>query len=239
MMNEKAVILVGGLGTRIRHVIGEIPKPMVEINGTPYLEMFLRYLKRSGFARIVLCVGYKGEAIQQYFGDGTILGLQIEYCVEKELLGTAGALKNAQEILCSEEKFFVCNGDSFIDIDFEKMRQLHSMKNAMVTMAITDTDDVARYGEVQVASDNQIVGFSEKNPKSNHRGMINVGVYLCSAGLLAHIPLDRVQSLERDIFPGLVSNNGLYGYIQDGDFIDIGTPEALEYFRNNVTLFSI
>jgi D-glycero-alpha-D-manno-heptose 1-phosphate guanylyltransferase len=218
-------ILVGGLGTRLRSVLPDAPKPMAPVSGRPFLEYLLAQISSSGCTDIVLCVGYKAEAIANYFGDGSKYGLEIRYSQEQELLGTAGALSIARSKIRSDP-FLVMNGDSYCAIDFAALVNQHQLRGAKATIATTWVDDQSRYGNLVLGSEDSIVGFREKGEASGS-GYINAGIYLLNQSVLDLIPNGKCYSIERDIFPAL-AGKGLYAFKTSGMFIDMGIPSELE-----------
>lgn len=220
----KAIILAGGKGLRLRQIIEDIPKPMADIGGKPFLEYLVLFLKKWGITDIIIAVGFKKEAIKPYFATGKKWGVNITYSVEREPLGTAGALKRAI-IGTSGKQFIVLNGDSFLDIDFNKLIYFHKQKKSLVTLSLLKVKDAARYGRVKINSSSQIIEFSEKCRKG--KGLINGGVYLMERDVVKFIPEGNV-SLENQVLP-LITGRGLYGLLTDGFFVDIGLPE--DYFK--------
>jgi NDP-sugar pyrophosphorylase family protein len=218
----KALLLVGGLGTRLRSVIADGPKPLATVGNRPFLELLVRQLANQGVRRLVMCTGYKGRNIEEEFGDGHPLGVSIEYSLEPHPMGTAGAIRFAEPFLRGESDFLVMNGDSFVEIDLAKLMDVHRTTGCLATMAVVEKKDKSRYGTVQVAPGGRVVGFAEKTEAAS-AGLINAGVYLFAKGILQHIP-DGPASLEKDIFPKIL-NQGVYAVEQPGVFIDIGTPE--------------
>lgn len=225
----EAMILAGGLGTRLRSMVSDRPKVLAEVLGRPFLAYLLDQLVAAGTQRVILCVGYRGEQIRETFGDrftnhhGEI---QLTYSQETQLLGTGGALGLAQPLVQSKE-VLVMNGDSFCGVDLPKFydyyQQCHQ-QGAIASMVLTEVPDMARYGRVELSSQGRVERFTEKG--SNHgAGWINGGIYLLDASLLANIPLDRPISLEADLFPQWLKS-GIYGYPSQGKFLDIGTPES-------------
>jgi D-glycero-alpha-D-manno-heptose 1-phosphate guanylyltransferase len=232
-----AVILAGGLGTRLRGAIGEIPKPMAIVEGRPFLEWLIRYLKLQGCLRVVLSVGYKAEYIQRYF-DGLDLGIEIQYSVEKEPLGTGGALYEVLPKIRSNE-VLVLNGDSFCAFDISQMVVCQMNQGGAGTFWLMDVDDCSRYGYIRLGESGRIQSFHEKNGK-NESGLINAGVYLFDVQVLYGLGISsgKYLSLEKEILPHLISK-GLNSVIGDGVFIDIGVPEdyysAGEYLATEFT----
>jgi len=220
--NVKAVLLVGGLGTRLRSVLPATPKPLVSVGRKPFLDLLVCQLRCQGIRHMVMCTGHLAEQIENKFGDGRAWDVVIEYSREPEALGTAGAIKLAARYLRDVHDFLVLNGDSFLEIDFRKLVRFHRVHNGMVSIAVRRARNAARYGTVRMAASGQVIGFAEKTG-SNSPGLINAGVYVFSRGILAHIP-DGPASLETEVFPRLL-DHGVYALEQHGTFIDIGTPE--------------
>ncbi len=237
-----AMILAGGLGTRLRSVVSDRPKVLAEVLGRPFLAYLLDQLAASGIKRVILCIGYLGEQIRETFGyaydaaEGTI---QISYSQETQLLGTGGALGLALPLVRSP-RVLVMNGDSFCGADLAGFSEFHQQKSAPVSMVLTQVADTARYGKVELAHDHQIVRFTEKG-QNQGLGWINGGIYLIESSLLANVQSDRLEvaeqdflgvtskhrlvSLEADLFPQWIQQ-GVYGYCSQGKFLDIGTPES-------------
>ena len=236
--NIPALILVGGLGTRLRSVIGEFPKPMVGINGKPFLEYLIRYLRLQGIVKIILCVGYKHEVIEKFFGDGDKFGVGISYAVEKELLGTAGAIKNAEEFLEGHENFLVLNGDSFLKFSASELLKFHKSKNANFTFLVTTKGEEERSGNIMLNQENKVIKFMEKENLKDFKDKtyINSGIYIMQKRLLDVIPTNRKYSLEYDLMSGMLDKN-VFAQVTTEELIDIGTPESLQYFRQNTELF--
>lgn len=213
------------MGTRLRSVLPDTPKPMAPISGRPFLEYLLAQVRLAGYTDVILCVGYKAEAIENYFGDGSKYSLQVRYSREQELLGTAGALSVAKSDIRSDP-FLVMNGDSYCAVDFAALVNQHKLRGAEATIATTWVDDQSRYGNVVLGSEDTIVGFREKGQTSG-AGYINGGIYVLNQSVLDLIPWGKCYSIERDIFPGL-AGKGLYAFKTSGMFIDIGIPSELE-----------
>jgi D-glycero-alpha-D-manno-heptose 1-phosphate guanylyltransferase len=221
------LILVGGLGKRLRSSYAHGPKSLAPVTGRPFLDHLLRWLQSSGFSDIVLCVGYKAEQIQQRYKSGRNWGVRISYSFEKEALGTAGAVKNA-EALVHSNTFLVLNGDSFVDISLRELVQFHRLKKGLATLTLAMAGKESRYGSVRVDAHGEILGFVEKGSASGADGKrgrtwINAGAYAFEKNLLSMIPRGRTASLETEIFPQLVGHQ-FYGFHTDGYFIDIGVP---------------
>jgi len=193
--------------------------------GKPFLEYQIEQLRKYDVIKIVLCVGYLAEQIKSYFKDGTKFGIDIRYAVEKEPLGTAGALKKAENYL-EDKAFLVLNGDSYSGLDITKFIQFHRKKRGRGTILLTRVSQGQDYGLVKIDEDDRITGFLEKSAKISSGSIINAGVYLLEPEVLNYIPEGRRISLEREIFPYFLEKNlPLFGYLTSDYFIDIGTPQ--------------
>jgi D-glycero-alpha-D-manno-heptose 1-phosphate guanylyltransferase len=221
-----AVILVGGLGTRLRNVLAGSPKPMALINGRPFLEILVAQVARAGIRDLVLCVGYRAETIEAHFGDGSGYGIRIRYAREQELLGTAGAVCNALGLVGSDP-FLVLNGDSYCSLDFSRLAAHHRSRRAAATIVAVESADCSRYGRLQLNPDGAVEGFIEKNQASGP-GWINAGIYLLRQAVLKPLTPGKPASMERDVFPGLAARHSLQSVKTSGTFIDIGIPSELE-----------
>jgi len=218
------LILVGGLGIRLRSVISDLPKPMAPIAGKPFLEYLIRWVASHGFEQFVLCAGYRAEAITRHFGNGEQLGVQIEYSLETEPLGTWGAIRKAMGTF-AEDYFLVFNGDSFLQFEINCLVDFHIAKKALASLAVVQVADGSRFGSVRVSADGHIDEFCEKRTRGPV--LINGGVY-CLSRKVIQLVSQTDSSLERDVFPRLIAQ-GLYGMRVHGEFFDIGVAE--EYVR--------
>lgn len=223
-LNEdtKAVLLVGGLGTRLRSVVPSTPKPLASVGDRPFLELLVRQLRYQGIRRLVLCTGYLAHEIENELGDGSTWDVTIEYSKEPHPIGTAGAVKLAAPLLRESTDFLVMNGDSFMEVDFGQLVHFHRKSGGIASMAVLRMKNEMRYGTVQVAANGRVSGFAEKTDVDS-AGFVNAGIYVFNRRIFEHIPGGPV-SLERDIFPKLL-DHGVYASEQHGLFIDIGTPE--------------
>lgn len=220
-----AVLLVGGMGTRLRPVVQSAPKPLAPIGSKPFLDLLVRQLRHQGVRRVVMCTGYLAEQIENVFNDGRAWDLTVEYSKEASPLGTAGAVKLAQRHLRDAPEFLVMNGDSFLEVDFQKLIRFHRERGGIVTIAVRQVANSFRYGRVQLEAHGRVTAFLEKNG-SNTCGIVNAGVYVFNQAILEHIP-EGPCSLETEVFPCLL-DQGVYGLEQQGMFIDIGTPDDYE-----------
>lgn len=221
----KAVLLVGGLGTRLRSVVPSLPKALASVGDRPFLEVLIRQLGAQGIHQLVMCTGYLAERIEEVFQDGSALGVHIEYSKEASPLGTGGALKFAQSFVQQESEFLVLNGDSFLEINFNELISFHRKYRSSATIAVVPVQNASRYGTVQVGVDGRVLGFAEK-AGTNSPGIVNAGVYVFAGTVLAQIP-EGPASLEKDVFP-LLLPQGVHALEQQGVFIDIGTPDDYE-----------
>lgn len=227
----QALILVGGLGTRLREIAKDIPKVMVDIKGKPFLEYLILQLKKYNLNDIVLCIGYLKEKIESYFGNGNHLGVNIVYSEEPKPLGTGGAI-NFAEHLINKDNFIVMNGDSFFDIDLKELISHHLNKKALATMALAEVKEIKRFGSVKIDKNGIIKSFKEKEQKANSN-LINGGIYVLNKEIFKYIPKDKSVSLEKEIFPKFVNSNRFYGISFNNYFIDIGIPKDYKKIQEN------
>lgn len=215
-----ALILAGGLGTRLREVVADRPKVLAEVNGRPFLSCLLDRLVDAGIKKVVLCTGYMAELIRETFGN-CYRGIGLLYSEEETLLGTGGALRLALPLIASDP-VLVMNGDSYCDADLGLFARQHLSGKAQASLILVQVEDVARYGAVDIDETGRVVSFREKGSQSG-AGLINAGIYLLARNIIAAIPTKRMVSLEREVFPQLIGR-GLYGFPQTTRFIDIGIP---------------
>jgi D-glycero-alpha-D-manno-heptose 1-phosphate guanylyltransferase len=216
------LLLVGGMGTRLKSVLPDKPKPLAQIGDISFLELLVLQLRSQRLRHLVMCTGFQAGQIQQEFGDGRKWGVSIEYSEETTSLGTAGAIKLADRFLSHSPDFVVMNGDSFLELDFRQLMQFHWQNGGCASIAVRRVPDAARYGTVHVDEHNRVIRFSEKIGIPEP-GLINGGVYVFDRALLEEIP-DGPSSLEKDVLPSFLKR-GVFALEQNGLFIDIGTPE--------------
>jgi mannose-1-phosphate guanylyltransferase len=221
----KAVILVGGEATRLRPLTCNTPKMMVPVLNRHFFEHLVDYLKTHNIIEIILAVGKSSKQVQDYFGDGSKLGVRIVYSIEDFPLGTAGAVKNAERFL--NDSFFVFNGDVFTDIDLSAMMRLHLKNKAIVSLALTPVDNPTIYGVVETDIQGRVKRFVEKPSWDKvTTNMINAGIYILEPDILSYITPNIFSMFERDVFPLLVEKRwSVYGYPFQDYWIDIGTPD--------------
>jgi D-glycero-alpha-D-manno-heptose 1-phosphate guanylyltransferase len=217
-----ALLLVGGLGTRLQSILPATPKPLAMIGNMPFLQLLVLQLRSQGIRRIVMCTGHLADQIEEEFGDGQKWDVAIDYSRESRPLGTAGAVKFAQHHLQGVCDFLVMNGDSFLELDLRQFIRFHREHGGLISMAVRRVPDAARYGTVQLDTLHRVVGFNEKTG-SQAPGIVNGGVYVFNRAVLGNIP-EGPASFEKDVFPRILEQ-GVYAAEQHGMFIDIGTPE--------------
>jgi mannose-1-phosphate guanylyltransferase len=203
------------------------PKPMLTVAGVPVTEHQLAMAKSAGITEIVLATSYLSEVFIPYFGDGSKWGMKIKYAVEKEPLGTGGAIRNAAQLLDTNESVVVLNGDVLSSHNLAEQIRQHESHSADVTLHLTQVEDARAFGCVPTDSDGRVTAFLEKmeNPVTNQ---INAGCYVFNPRVISTIPLDTVVSVERETFPQLVASGAkVFGYLEKAYWLDIGTPRAL------------
>lgn len=230
-MSSDVVILCGGLGSRLREVLPDTPKPMADIAGRPFLQLLIEQIALCGACRFVLCLGYKAEHIESFFRAAR-MPHEIVFSRESKPLGTAGALWNAKAMIRSDP-FVVLNGDSFCGVDLPEMLVRHSSSGAEVTMAVTPIKQAGDYGRVVVDTGDRVSSFLEKDGQATE-SWVNGGVYVCRRGLVDGLGHQLPSSLEQDVFPSLVRNRRLFAYRARGPLLDIGTPERYERARQHL-----
>lgn len=217
------IILVGGLGTRLRAALPDLPKPMAPVHGRPFLEYLLADLTAAGIQHIVFCVGHKAAAIEEHFGNGDGFGVQIEYSREEELLDTAGAVKLAEPLIRSKQVLLL-NGDCYNRVDYNAFLAQYQNTPAAMTMLATHVEDRSRFGSLVIDSEGRVAEFVEKGA-STGAGYINSGYYIFNREVLDLVLAGQRCSLEKEVFPRLMQEAKLFAFPNRGEFIDIGLPE--------------
>ena len=226
-MSTSAILLVGGMGTRLHPLTLKTPKPMLQVAGVPFTEHQIRKAADAGITEIILATSYKSELFEPYFGDGKRFGIKIKYAVEKSALGTGGGIRNAANLLADCDQVVIFNGDVLSGHDLAAQLAFHKKNQADITLYLTQVEDARAYGCVELLENKQIKSFLEKmeNPISN---LINAGCYIFNRQIIDQIPQNKVVSVERDTFPNLLANNAkVFGYLENSYWLDIGTPAAL------------
>jgi D-glycero-alpha-D-manno-heptose 1-phosphate guanylyltransferase len=220
----EAIILAGGLGTRLKNVVYDVPKVMAPINNIPFLEYLLNYLLKNNIDHFILAVGYKYQIIQNHFGN-SFKGIPISYSIEKTPLKTGGAIKKALT-KCKTQEVFILNGDTYYNVNLNAMKKFHLEKQSLLTVAIKSMSNCKRYGSVTIKND-KIIEFNEKKNVSFSK--INGGIYLINSIILNN--LDKISfSFESEILKNKLFD--IYAFESNEYFIDIGVPE--DYFKAKV-----
>jgi mannose-1-phosphate guanylyltransferase len=217
------VILVGGQGTRLRPLTSTLPKPVVRLVDRPFIAFMLEWLVAHGVDDVIMSCGFLADGVRSVLGDGSRLGIRLRFVEEPDPRGTAGALKLAEPML--DERFLMLNGDVLTDIDLTAQIAQHETTGATGTLALVPVEDPSAYGLVILEEDRSVRAFLEKpNAENLESNLISAGAYVLQREILELIAPDRNVSIEREIWPLLVGN-GLYGFVSDGYWLDIGTPE--------------
>ncbi len=228
-----ALILAGGLATRLRPLTDKIPKALVPVSGKPFLLYQLEYLKSQGIGEVVLLTGYQSQKIQDEFGDGKKMGLMIEYQVESSPLGTGGALIQGRRYVGKES--LVMNGDTYFEFEISKLLDFHRKKKSLMTLGVAKKQMTGQdYGTITLDPDGRVRDFSEKTESGP---FLNAGFYILSQGMFSQFPLSEgPSSLERDVIPAWVKKGApVYGYeFNHQNFYDIGTPDRLKTFESHI-----
>lgn len=217
-----AIILVGGKGTRLQRLVSDRPKPLAIINGTPFLDILLRYLDQQHvFSHVILSGGYLGTQIAERYSSNEY-SFTISIVIESVPLGTGGAIQHCLSET-QTESFFVCNGDSFVSVDLQSTLTFHNSHNGIGTIVTREVEDTARFGRIESDSTNRISQFLEKGREG--RGSINAGMYFFRRDKFLEMDFPDKFSLEQDGFPKMIHKD-LYSFCSQGPFIDIGTEES-------------
>tara|TARA_B100000700_G_C15017447_1_gene844029 strand:+ start:965 stop:1648 length:684 start_codon:yes stop_codon:yes gene_type:complete len=219
-MKVDTIILAGGLGTRIRSILDDTPKCLAPINGRPFIDLLIDDLIKKGFKRFIVCVGYLKEKIIHHLERRN--DCIIVFSEENQLLGTAGAIKNAEKFILSK-RFIVLNGDTFVDINFTHW---HNNLKELESISLIKSKNSGQYGSVVIDKKGFLKSFLEKTTTNISENYINTGRYFFSKETLSEIPTGQKYSLEYDLFPKLIKKRNISSYIIKNQIIDIGTPES-------------
>jgi NDP-sugar pyrophosphorylase family protein len=221
------LVLCGGLGTRLRSVVSDRPKPMAMIDERPFVDFVIEHFSRNGIDRIILCTGYLGNHVDEWYGERP-RSYELLFSHERSPLGTAGALRQAAGLLRSDP-FMVVNGDSLIEVDPEALLEFHATKGGCASVTLVNPSARTDVGFISIAANARITNFSEKQSDASSR-FHNAGVYVFERSLVERLPAHLPCSIETDLLPSLLSR-GVFGFFSDAPLYDIGTPERLEGFR--------
>jgi mannose-1-phosphate guanylyltransferase len=223
----KAVALVGGFGTRLRPLTLTTPKQMLPVIDRPMLEHVIAGLGRHGVDEVTLSLGYKEDVFREAYPDALCAGVALRYAVEPEPLDTAGAVRFAAEEAGIDDTFIMINGDVFTDLDVTSVWNRHHEVGAEATIALTPVEDPSRYGVVPTDDEGRVLGFVEKPPPGEApTNWINAGTYVLEPSVLERIDADRRVSIERETFPAIVADGGLWAVQSDAYWVDAGTPST-------------
>ena len=219
----QALILAGGEGTRLRPLTTTVPKPVVPLVDRPFIRFMLDWLRSHGVDDVVMSCGHLASGVRNVLGDGSAFGIALRYVEEPRPMGTGGALKYAEPLL--QDRFLMLNGDVLTDMDLTAQLAQHERTGARATLALTPVEDPSAYGLVRTRDGGEVTEFVEKPaPDQIDTRNISAGAYVLERSVLDMLEADEPASIERDVFPRLVGE-GLYGYVSDGYWLDIGTPE--------------
>lgn len=224
----EAIVLAGGLGTRLRSIVTDVPKPMAPIGDKPFLYYLFKYLKNNGVDRVILSVGYKWEIIQNYLGNN-FDGIQVIYSVEDEPLGTGGAIKKAMNKVNSNDVFII-NGDTFFDVDLNELKK-NVNNESKLTLSLKNMHDFDRYGCVESDSNGIVIAFTEKEYRKV--GNINGGIYLVKRDIFENYDLDEKFSFE-EFMQNNLHKLKINSFVFNKYFIDIGIPEDYRKAQNEL-----
>ena len=223
----RAVVLVGGFGTRLRPLTSDLPKQMLPIVDRPMIEHVVGHLAAHGVEEVVLSLGFLPDAFLDAYPDGLCAGIPLHYAVEPEPLDTAGAIRFAAEDAGIDEAFLVLNGDVLTDLAVDELIVFHRASGAEATVSLTPVDDPSRYGVVPTDADGRVTGFVEKPPAGAAPcNWINAGTYVFEPSVIDRIEPGRRVSVEREVFPAMADEGVLYGLRSEAYWVDTGTPET-------------
>lgn len=229
MYKIDAVILAGGLGTRLRSAIGDAQKVMARVGEDPFITKIVRQIKNHGINHAIICTGYKAKEVESYLKN-EFEGVRISYSFEEKALGTAGAIRNALDLI-QTDPFLVFNGDSFCDAKLDEFIKDARSRQALASILLTCVEDSSRYGRVELSGTNEIIAFEEKGTTKG-KGFINAGIYYLKKSVIEELPLEESISIERQVFPTLIGKHFFGHPAASLSFIDIGLPETLEKARS-------
>lgn len=233
----RAIVLVGGFGTRLRPLTNSIPKPMLPVGHVPIIERVVANLARGGITEVTLALGFRPEPFIDAFPTGECAGVALRYAVEPEPLDTAGAIRFAAEFSGIDDAFVVANGDVLTDLDVAALVAFHRQRHAELTIHLIAVEDPSEFGVVDLDDDGRVLRFVEKPaPGTAPSNLINAGTYVLEPSVLGRIPLGRKTSIERVTFPAIVADGGLYAMATDDYWLDAGRPDL--YLNANLDVLA-
>jgi len=236
MQNASIIVLAGGLGTRLRSVVSDLPKCMAPVNGKPFLAYVIDHFLQQGISNFIFSLGYKHKMIIEYLEEYSTHHpppLTIQYSIEEEPLGTGGAIKKACT-LAKDKNVFVTNGDTLFKANTKALQNFHLQKKAACTLALKPMKDFDRYGVIELNEDDSIKNFSEK--KHYERGLINGGLYMLNIAAFLQHSFPEKFSFETAYLEKFYNTNCMYGLVQDEYFIDIGIPQDYARAQNELKI---
>jgi len=229
MSSEKidVIILAGGLGTRLKSILPDLPKALSPVNGRPFLDYLLAFLEESGQVNnVILALGNMADQIIEKYTNRHDYNFKILFSREETLLGTGGAIKMALQYSTTDD-IMVLNGDSYVDVRMNDMIAFHREKNSSMTIIVKEIRNSGRYGLIKFDDNNRIISFNEKLT-STTESYVNTGIYLFKRDIFNNVEENRTISLEKELIPFFINNNDIYGFVTYGEFIDIGIPETYQ-----------
>lgn len=225
----EAMILAGGLGNRLGKIVKNTPKPLLLVNGRPFIQKIVERLIDQGVNHIIFCLSYKAQKIRNFFGDGSMWGIRFSYVIEDKPMGTAGAIAGAFKKI-NGLNIIILNGDSFCYFDIQNLSKQHRLKNADATLSVLKVDKPQEYGLVLFDKEMRVNKFIEKSKISENKlNYINAGVYILKTTLIKKISNCKPMSLEKEFFPKILHKNIQAFILKSNKFIDIGTPISYKY----------
>lgn len=231
---RKAVILAGGKGEALRPYTLELPKSMLPIKGRPLLEYLITDLRKAEIRELIICVGYLGEKIREYFGDGSKFGVKISYSWEKTPLGTGGAIQKVESAI-GKEPFMLLHGDILVDLNLTDVVQFHKDQETIATVALTSTADPSPYGQFELHGQS-IVGFYQNIQKGEAKtNLVNTGVYIFNSGIFQYFPPHQKSFMLESVMQKLITDKQLNGFVFEGQWFDVGSMDnyerAIKFFK--------
>jgi NDP-sugar pyrophosphorylase family protein len=224
---RKAVILAGGQGTKLRPYTYEVPKAMLPVKGKPILEHLINQLKKSGISEIIMCTGYLGDKIKEHFGTGKSLGVTITYSEEKQPLHTGGALLKVQKYI-GNETFLVIHGDILTTLSFQELIDFHQKEGRQATVALTTVDSPSQFGQLTLRG-TKLIHFYQKQPKAEVKSyLIHTGMYVFETNIFKYFPKNQTNFSLEDVIEKMVKEQQVNGYVFEGQWFDVGSPENYE-----------
>jgi NDP-sugar pyrophosphorylase family protein len=226
----QVVVLAGGLGTRLRPLTANVPKPMVPVRGKPFLEHQIGLIRSAGLTKFLILTGYLGDKISQYFSSGEDFGVEIDYVRERTLLGTAGALRNAAHLL--EREFMIVNGDTLTLIDYRRLLNVFTAAECLGVVVASNNPGTDVPANLQVSSDSKVLSYDKGS--SVGKTHTDAGVVILDRNVLRFIPPGRCVSLEETVYSGLIREKTLLAFTTDSPFFDLGTFQGLRRLEENL-----